>query len=120
MSLAAVALAQLPPVAVVVVVAAAADVLVLTVMFAVVAVLARGDPSPPSAGLIVATCPTQRQCLCLRHILMRLGHLEGGSPWLHGRQWPQATLLQKRGVVSPFNRIRAKSVNIRTLLSSHK
>ena len=59
MSLAAPALAQLSPVTVVAV--SAADVLVLTVMSVVAAVLARDDPYPPSAGLIVAICPTQWQ-----------------------------------------------------------
>ena len=69
-------------------------------MSIVAVVLARDDHYPLSAGLIVEICPTQWQCLCLRHILLRLGHFEGGSPWLHERRWPQATSPQKRGTVS--------------------
>ena len=72
------ALAQLLSVAVVA--TAATDVLVLTVLSVVAAVLARDDPSPPSAELIVAICSTQRQILCLKHILLCLGRLEVGFP----------------------------------------
>ena len=64
--------------------------------------LARNDPSSLSARLIVAICPTQRQCLCLKHIFLRLGRLEGGSPWRHGRQWPQAASPRKRLAKHPF------------------
>ena len=100
LSLAASALAQL--LSVTVVTAAAVDVRALTTLSVVAAVLARDDPYPPSAGFIVVICPTQRQCLCLRHILLRLGRLEGVSPWLHGQRWPQAASSRKRWAVSPF------------------
>ena len=82
--------------------AAATDVVAVAALSAEDAVLARGDPSPPYAGLIVAICPTQRQCLCLRYIFLRLGRLEGGSPWRHGRQWPQAASPRKRLAKHPF------------------
>ena len=78
------------------------DVLVLIVMSVVAAVPARDGPFPPSVGLIVATCPTQWQCLCLKHILLCLGRLEGGSPWRYGRRWSQFAPSRKRGAVSPF------------------
>ena len=79
-----------------VVAAAATDVAVVAALSVVAAVLARDDPSPPSAGLIVVLCLAQWQWLCLRHILLRLGRLERGSPWLHGRRWPKAASPRKR------------------------
>ena len=42
----------------------------------VAAVLARDDPSPPSAGLIVELSLVRGQCLCLGHIFLRLGWLK--------------------------------------------
>ena len=92
--LAAATLAQL--LSATVVAAAATDVAAVAALSVVAAVLARDDPSPPSAGLIVALCLAQWQWLCLRHILLRLGRLERGSPWLHGRRWPQAASPRKR------------------------
>ena len=103
LSLTATALAQLSSVTVVAV--AATDVHALTALSVVVvaAVLARDDPPLPSAGLISVICPTQRQCLCLRHIFLHLGWLEGVFQWLHGRRWPQDALSQKRGTIRSFN-----------------
>ena len=99
LSLAAAALAQL--LSAMLVTAVATDVRALTTLSVLVAVLARDDPSPRSAGLIVAICPTQRQNLCLRHILLRLGRLEGGSPWPHGRRWPQEASPRNSWAESP-------------------
>ena len=79
--LAAAALAQLSSAMVVAV--AATDVTVLAVLSVEVAVLARDDHFSLSAGLIVALCVTQWQCLCLRHISSCLGWLEKVSPQLH-------------------------------------
>ena len=73
LSLAATALAQLTSATVVA--AVATDMRALTTLSVVAAVLARDVHSSPSAGLIVAICLSQRQCLCLRHILLRRGWL---------------------------------------------
>ena len=100
LSLAAAALAQLSSATVVA--AASTDVAAMAALSAVAAVLAREDPYPPSTELIVALCPAQLQCLCLRHIFLRLGRLERGSPWLHGRRWPQAASPRKRLAEAPF------------------
>ena len=98
--LAAAALAQLSSATIVA--AAVTDMLAVAVLSVVAAVLARDDPSSPSAGSIVALCLTQWQCLCLRRLFLRLGRLERGSPWLHGRRWPQAAWPRKRLAESPF------------------
>ena len=66
LSLAAGALAQLSSVTFMA--ATATNVLVLIVMSSVPPVLTRDDPSPSSAELIVAICPTSLQCLCFKHI----------------------------------------------------
>ena len=73
LSLAVAALAQLTSATVVA--AVATDMCALTTLSVVAAVLARDVHSSPSAGLIVAICLSQRQCLCLRHILLRRGWL---------------------------------------------
>ena len=65
----------------------------------------QGRPLIPFVVLTVALCLclSQRQWLCLRHIFLRLGLLERGFSWLHGRRWPRIhIIIVKNGGWIPF------------------
>ena len=73
-----------------VVIAAAMGMAAVAALSTVDTVFARDDLFPPSACLIVALCPARLQCLCLRHIFLRLDWLERGTlyAWCTGRDNP--------------------------------